>query len=135
MNQEDSLELLQELTSSIKNRGIKKTINLLKFHVENEIVIPLDVKDKLIIDTIADKFKIDINEIIDTKYLRNDHKYIIGFCVYYLYRDKTLKQIQKTVFKNKTKTLLSRYKQLIINLKKEDIKYFQILKDLDKILN
>ena len=59
-------------------------------------------------------------------------KYAIGFSVYYLYQEKTLGYIGKNIFKDKNLTLLSRYRQMIFDLTKKDLPYFDMKDKLDK---
>jgi hypothetical protein len=72
-----------------------------------------------------------------SRYLRGDYKIAVGFCVYYLYQKISLGDIGKYIFKNKHKTLLSRYKALIDNLNskyKSDLAYIKIKDNLNKII-
>ena len=136
MNQEDTIEVLSVLLQSLKNKGLKKTINLLKG--ENSTEIHFDDDTKFIVDSVCNEFNVSFNDIVNSKYSRGEKKYIIGFIVYYLYQCASLKAIQKSIFTNLTKALLSTYKQLIFDLDKDKIhndKYISIKKQLDnKIL-
>lgn len=138
MNQEDTIEIFTVLLQSLRNKGLKKTINLLKgesVHCNN---IEFDNNTQFVIDSVCNEFSIKFDEISSTKYSRGENKYIIGFIVFYLYQNLSLKVIQKNVFFNLTKSLLSNYKQLIFDLDKDKIrneKYITIKKILDsKIL-
>ena len=136
MNQEDTIEILTVLLQSLKNKGLKKTINLLKG--ENNVKVIFDDEIKFILDTVCNEFNVEYEDIINSKYSRGENKYIIGFIVYYMYQSTSLKFIQRIVFTNLTKALLSNYKQLIFDLDKDKIyneKYILIKKQLDnKIL-
>jgi hypothetical protein len=136
LNQEDTIEVLTVLLQSLRNKGLKKTINLLKG--EKNIEIQFDDETKFIVDSVCNEFDCSFNDIVNSKYSRGEKKYIIGFIVYYLYQFSSLKAIQKSIFTNLTKALLSTYKQLIFDLDKDKIyndKYILIKKQLDyKIL-
>lgn len=131
MNQQNEIILLEELISIVKNKGYTKTMNILKknnssvFELENPF-------DKFVVSLVAETFEMDSNEIIQSRYARGNMKYAIGFCVYFLYQEKTLGYIGKNIFKDKNLTLLSRYRQLIFDLTKKDLPYFEIKEQLDK---
>lgn len=134
MNQDETTEMLHELLRSIKIRGFRKTLNLLKNNQRKpvEIVEPLDI---FIINAVCDVFNVTQDELLNGKYLRGENKYAIGMCVYYLYENKSLGEIHKRIFINKNKTLLSKYRQLIFDLKpsyKEDVKILAIKTELEK---
>lgn len=138
MNQEDTIEIFTVLLQSLRNKGLKKTINLLKGESVHNSNNEFDNSTKFVIDSVCNEFSIKFDEISSTKYSRGENKYIIGFIVFYLYQNLSLKVIQKNVFFNLTKSLLSNYKQLIFDLDKDKIrneKYITIKKILDvKIL-
>ncbi len=131
MNQQNEIILLEELLSIVKNKGYTKTLNILKknnssiFEIENSY-------DKFVISLIADTFEMDSNELLQSRYSRGNMKYAIGFSVYYLYQEKTLGYIGKNIFKDKNLTLLSRYRQIIFDLTKKDLPYFDMKDKLDK---
>lgn len=131
MNQQNDIEILEELLSSVKNKGYKKTLNLLKGFNEVQIDI-IDPYDTFVIDLICNKFSITTDELVLDRYVRGDRKYAIGFAVYYLYQERTLGYICKHIFKNKNKALLGRYRQLIFDLNKKDLPYFELKENLDK---
>jgi hypothetical protein len=136
LNQEDTIEVLSVLLQSLKNKGLKKTINLLKGEKSTEI--HFDDDTKFIVDSVCNEFDVSFNDIVNSKYSRGEKKYIIGFIVYYLYQYTSLNAIQKSIFTTLTKALLSTYKQLIFDLDKDKIhndKFISIKKKLDnKIL-
>ena len=115
MNQEETVEILQELLKSIRIRGFKKTINLLKTEQQQDVPIS-EPFDKFVIETICEAFNTSEDDLINSKYLRGDNKYAIGLCVHYIYEVKSLGDIHKKVFRNKNKTLLSKYRQIILDL-------------------
>jgi hypothetical protein len=130
MNQQNEILILEELLYVIKKIGYSKTLNLLKKN-NKEIVIN-DPFHLYILDTVCKTFKIEVKDLLENRYVRGDRKYVIGFCVYYLYQDYTLGEICKNVFKNKNKALLAAYKTLISKLNKKDLPYFEIKEELDK---
>jgi len=131
MNQQNEIVLLEELLSLVKNKGYTKAINILKknntsiFNLDNEY-------DKFVVEMIAETFELSTTDLLQSRYSRGNMKYAIGFCVYYLYQNKTLGYIGKNIFKDKNLTLLSRYRQLIFDLTKKDLSYFEIKEELDK---
>ena len=134
MNQEETIEIVEELLKSIKTRGLKKTLTLLKVETNNTIVNPFVVN---ILEEISKEFNVLIDDMINGRYIRGDYKFAIGFSVYYLYQKMTLGEIHKNVFRNKTKTLLSKYRQMILDLDKSERvnkKYIDIKLQLDQKL-
>jgi hypothetical protein len=134
MNQEETVEILQELLKSIRIRGFKKTINLLKTEQQQDVPIS-EPFDKFVIETICEAFNTSEDDLINSKYLRGDNKYAIGLCVHYIYEVKSLGDIHKKVFRNKNKTLLSKYRQIILDLNpshSEDKKILAIKIETDK---
>ena len=91
--------------------------------------------DKFVIETICEAFNTSEDDLINSKYLRGDNKYAIGLCVHYIYEVKSLGDIHKKVFRNKNKTLLSKYRQIILDLNpshSEDKKILAIKIETDK---
>jgi hypothetical protein len=134
MRQEENINLLQKLLDSVSKRGYKKTLDLLSFKIEDNIVLRKS-KDKLIIAEVTKAFNITKDELFYSRYGRGELKYAIGFCVHYLYKYKTLGEIYKTIFKNKNKAQLSKYRQLIVELNpklEQDKKYISLLQELDE---
>jgi hypothetical protein len=119
MSQEDTIELLEELLTSVKQRGYKKTIGLLKTNIGIESLV-LDEHQRNVITIVAEEFGITLEDIVSSRYMRGENKYAVGFCVLYLYSRYTLGEIQKNIFKNKTKTLLSKYRNMILELNKNE---------------
>lgn len=131
MNQQNEIVLLEELMSLVKNKGYTKTINILKKN--NSTVFELDNEyDKFVVNLVSETFEIETHDLLQSRYSRGNMKYAIGFCVYYLYQNKTLGYIGKNIFKDKNLTLLSRYRQMIFDLTKKDLPYYEIKEDLDK---
>lgn len=132
-----SIQLLQTMISSIKKNGIDGTLKLLK---SESIGVEIDDDNiKSIIEVVCDEFSIDVEELFYDKYIRGDNKYAIGFCLFYLYHNYSVGEIQqKGAFKFKDKSVLSRYRQLISKLDSKnqaDIPYLKIKSRLDKKIN
>lgn len=133
MSQEETTQILSELLKSIKTRGFRKTLNLLKTNrkVRPEIT---DKFDLFLIKSVASAFDISEDELLEGKYIRGENKYAIGMCVYFMYENKSLGEIHKRIFVNKNKTLLSKYRQLIFDLRtnsKEDKRFLEIRTELE----
>jgi hypothetical protein len=136
MRQNENINLLQKVLESVSRRGYKKTLDLLSFKVEDNVVLR-KTKDKLIIAEVIKAFNISKDDLFLSRYERGELKYAIGFCVHYLYKYKTLGEIYKTIFKNKNKAQLSKYRQLIVELNpkvEQDKKYITLLETLNKII-
>ena len=106
----------------------------MSFKIEDNIVLR-KAKDKLIVLEVTKAFNISKEDLFYSRYERGELKYAIGFCVYYLYKYKTLGEIFKTIFKNKNKSQLSKYRQLIVELNpkiEQDKKYITLLEVLDQ---
>ena len=131
MSTNNDFILLKELVSLVENKGYAKTLNILKDNNTKGYEVN-DPNDFLILEMVSKTFGISVDEIIKSRYSRGDMKYAIGFCVYYMYQGKSLGEIQKKVFKDRNKGLLFRYRQMIIELTKKDLPYFDIKQTLDK---
>jgi hypothetical protein len=136
MTQEETIEILEHLLKSIKVRGLKKTLSLV--YVEGEgAVAGHDNYTRFVLEVVSEVFGITIDELLNSRYIRGDIKYAIGFCVYYMYQEKTLGEISKKIFVNKNKTLLSKYRQMVCDLNAahtSDAKYIAIMKELDETI-
>jgi hypothetical protein len=115
---------------------LKKTLSLV--YVEGEgAVAGHDNYTRFVLEVVSEVFGITIDELLNSRYIRGDIKYAIGFCVYYLYQEKTLGEISKKIFVNKNKTLLSKYRQMVCDLNAShtsDAKYIAIMKELDETI-
>ena len=134
MGQEETIQILEELLTSVKVRGYKKTLSALKIET-NKKIENLDDFDKYVLDCVTEELNITINDLLFSRYTRGNNKYAIGFCVYYLNDKKPMGEIHKKIFINKNKSLLTRYRQIIFNLNKShkaDIKFIEIKNNLDK---
>lgn len=132
-----SIQLMQTIINSVKKNGVDGTLKIL-----NSDTTSVDIDDeniKSIIDIVCEEFSINVDELIYDKYIRGDNKYAIGFCLFYLYHNYSVGEIQERgAFKFKDKSVLSRYRQLISNLdakNKADIHYLKIKSRLDKKIN
>lgn len=133
MSNNNELNLLKELVSLVESKGFARTLNILKEN-NNKGYEVNDPFDSFVLNTISTQFDISIENIMRSRYVRGDMKYAIGFCVYYMYENKSLGEIKKNVFKDRNKGLLFRYRQMIIELTKKDSPYFEIKTELDKII-
>ena len=132
-----NINLFESLMNSISKRGYKKTIEILTFKNDDHVTLRKK-RDKEIVSEILKAFNISKDYLFYSRYERGDLKYAIGLCVFYLYQEKTLGEIHKTIFMNKNKAQLSKYRQLILDLDpkfEQDKKYIEIKTELDKILN
>ena len=133
---DQTLNLLTVLQSHVKQNGIKKTIGILS---QKDVTYTYyDECTATVLNTVCKEFSYNLDELLYSRYLRGDYKIAVGFCVYYLYNIMSLGDISNHVFKNKHKTLLSRYKALIDNLNpkfKSDLPYIKIKDNLNKIIN
>lgn len=133
MNNQDTIEILEELLNSVKTLGFRKTLNVLKIKKRKDSV-EMDEYDKFIMDMVIKDFDITIDELLFGRYIRGEIKYAVGFSIYFLYEKKTLGQIHKNIFKFKNKTLLSKYRQMILDLNKSskvDEKFLLMKKEFE----
>jgi hypothetical protein len=132
-----STELFQSILNAIKKNGVDGTLKLLK---QNTIDIEIDDKEIIgVLQIVCDEFNISMEDLIYDRYVRGEQKYAVGFCLYYLYQDYSLGDLQKKgLFKHKDKSVLSRYRQLIDGLDpkhKADTPYLKIKDRLDTKIN
>lgn len=134
MNHEETVEIIEDLLDSIKNRGLVKTSMLLKVEKPKDLQPQLQEFDKFVIETVTKAFNIEFEDLFFGRYKRGDYKLAIGLCVYHLYNVRTLGDIQKKIFRNKNKSLLSKYRRDVMELKptEENDKFFKIRKAVDK---
>ena len=133
---EQTLNLFSVLQTHIKQNGIKKTISILS-KKDSEHNFFEDEFTNLVLKSVCEEFSYNIDELFYSKYLRGDYKIALGFCVYFLYHKVSLGDISNYIFKNKHKSLLSRYKALIDNLNpkyKSDLPFIKIKDTLTKII-
>ncbi len=131
----NELAILQQLFKSIEVRGLQQTSLLLKLDEPVKIEPELNDFEKFVLYEVTNAFRITIDDLFYKRYQRGNYKYIIGLCVHYLYNVTTLGEIQKKIFKTKNKSLLSKYRLEVIELKPdtaENKNYLKIKKELDK---
>lgn len=131
----NELAILQQLFKSIEVRGLQQTSLLLKVDEPLQIEPELNDFEKFVLYEVTNAFRITIDDLFYKRYQRGNYKYILGMCVHYLYNVTTLGEIQKRIFKTKNKSLLSKYRLEIIEMKPdtpENKNYLKIKKDLDK---
>ena len=129
------LAILQQLFKSIEVRGLQQTSLLLKVDEPLQIEPELNDFEKFVLYEVTNAFRITIDDLFYKRYQRGNYKYILGMCVHYLYNVTTLGEIQKRIFKTKNKSLLSKYRLEIIEMKPdtpENKNYLKIKKELDK---
>jgi hypothetical protein len=120
MSNEKTIEILEHLLLSVKTIGYNKTLSVLKVEKVKED-IQVDGFEEFLINTILNEFEITKDELLYSRYIRGDLKYAVGFCVYFLYDKKSLGHIQKKIFQYKNKTLLSKYRQMITDLRADSV--------------
>ena len=59
MNNQETIEILEELLNSVKTLGFRKTLNILKVEKKKD-VIEMDDYDHFVLDTVTDEFGITI---------------------------------------------------------------------------
>ena len=131
----NELAILQQLFKSIEVRGLQQTSLLLKVDEPLQLEPELNDFEKFVLYEVTNAFRITIDDLFYKRYQRGNYKYILGMCVHYLYNVTTLGEIQKRIFKTKNKSLLSKYRLEIIEMKPdtpENKNYLKIKKDLDK---
>ena len=134
MSQEETIEILEELLNSVKSRGYKKTLTVLRTEKHNKVNLNTPF-EQFVVQSVANAFEITEEDLIYGRYIRGENKYAIGFCVYYLYENASLGEIHKKIFNHKNKTLLSKYRQIIFDLRATNIvdkKFILIKSELDR---
>jgi hypothetical protein len=133
-SQEMPIELFQTFINIFKKNGVEGTMKIL-----NKGKKDIEIQDtyvQSVLEIVANEFSMDLNDILFDKYVRGENKYVIGFCVYYLYKDYSMNDLRKLgVFENKDFSVLSRYRQLIENLDSKydgDALYIKTMNKLDK---
>ena len=116
MNEESNIEILEHLLESVKVRGYEETKELLYIEKPKDLKPQLNEQERFIIETVAKAFKIEVDDLFFGRYRRGGYKYAIGCCVHFLYDFQTLGEIQKKIFKSKNKSLLSKYRNDVLEL-------------------
>ncbi|MFY8161491.1 MAG: hypothetical protein ACOVNU_09190 [Candidatus Kapaibacteriota bacterium] len=132
LNEINQVELFQTFVNVLKKYGVEGTLKILN---KAENVRVEDNYVNTVLNIVADEFLIDLKDILYDKYKRGEQKYVVGFCIYYLYADYSMNDLKKLgVFKHKDFSVLSRYRQLIENLNpklENDLMYIKIKNKLD----
>lgn len=129
-----ALELLNTLSEYIKDNGVQSAIKHLN-------IAPKELTDnypKRVLHEVAYAFGMTTDLLLNAKYIRGDQKYAIGFCVHYLYPTLSITEIANSIFQQRDKAILSRYRCIIERLNpkhKSDNNYLKIKEELDLILN
>jgi hypothetical protein len=129
-----ALDVLNSLTAYIKQNGVEAAIA----HLNTAPKELTDNYQKRVLHEVAYAFGMTTDTLLNAKYLRGDQKYAIGFCVHYLYPTLSITEISKSIFAQRDKAVLSRYKSIIEKLNpkhKADKDYIKIKQELDLILN
>jgi hypothetical protein len=129
-----ALDILNSLSEYIKQNGVEATIA----HLNTAPKELTDNYPKRVLHEVAYAFGMSTDTLLNAKYIRGDQKYAIGFCVHYLYPILSITEISKTIFNQRDKAVLSRYKSIIEKLNpkhKADKDYLKIKQELDLILN
>ena len=129
-----ALDVLNSLTAYIKQNGVEAAIA----HLNTAPKELTDNYPKRVLHEVAYAFGMTTDTLLNAKYIRGDQKYAIGFCVHYLYPSLSITEISKSIFPQRDKAVLSRYKSVIEKLNpkhKSDKDYLKIKQDLDLILN
>jgi len=129
-----ALDVLNSLTAYIKQNGVEAAIQ----HLNTAPKELTDNYPKRVLHEVAYAFGMTTDTLLNAKYLRGDQKYAIGFCVHYLYPTLSITEISKSIFAQRDKAVLSRYKSIIEKLNpkhKADKDYIKIKQELDLILN
>lgn len=116
MTTEEITTVLQVFSESIKFRGLSATIKLLSVPVSENSDINIDKYEELIFSLVETHFGIKKENLLNSRYAHGDMKYAIGMCVYFISEKKHLGEIRRSIFKNKTKVLLGKYRSLITSL-------------------
>ena len=129
-----AIDVLDSLSTYIKQNGIQAAI----VHLNTAPKELTDNYPKRVLHEVAYAFGMTTDTLLNAKYIRGDQKYAIGFCVHYLYPSLSITEISKSIFAQRDKAVLSRYKSIIEKLNpkhKADKDYLKIKQELDLILN
>jgi DNA topoisomerase VI subunit B len=121
----------------VNKHGIDRAIDVLSDDESKQELVFEDKYVNLVLNTISEKFSITMQDLIFKKHTRSDIKFAIGFSVFYLYTQMTLREINDLIFATKNKSLLSKYRLMIEQLNpryKSDLPYLKIKIELDNLL-
>lgn len=134
MSHEETVEIIEELLKSVKTRGLKKTLGLLKTSGNTQADLN-DPFDSFVVNEILQEFNMTYDELFFSRYIRGERKYVLGLCVHFLYNKRTLGEIRRSIVPTKTKQLLGRYRQIVLELdgkNPQHAKYVQFMAEMDK---
>lgn len=134
MSHEETVEILEELLKSVRTRGLKKTLGLLKSSGSGQSDVT-DPFDSFVINETLSHFSMTYDELFYSRYIRGERKYVLGLCVHFLYNKRTLGEIRRSIVPTKTKQLLGRYRQIVLELSPknpEHAKYISFMQDMEK---
>lgn len=129
----ESSSLIDLLFKTVEEVGVTHTMEILnkaryeKLEFENETV-------RIVVETVAKKFRIPTYEIIYGSGRLNDRAYAIGFTAYYLRHHFSFDMDEVSIHLKKNPVLCHKYSKLISSLNdnfKSDLKYKNIKKELD----
>jgi hypothetical protein len=136
MNLDNTFTALETFVSYFKKNGYDKTMAALTIE-DGKVTSFDDPYINLVLNSVSEAFGMEVESLLYAKYARGDNKFAVGFCVYYLYKNMSIRDISDTIFISRHKTNISKYKILIESLNpkyKSDIPYLKIKDKLDKIL-
>lgn len=128
-------DLINQLFRTVEVLGLEKTHTVL-VEAMTEKVVFTDKKVEYVVTTICGHFNVPVAEVIYGNGRKNDRKYVIAFCSYYLF--EIYKYDIEAVSANLKKdvTLCHKYKKMIRTLNDHhvsDRKYLNFKKELDKL--
>lgn len=133
---DNTLTALDTFVCYFKKNGYDKTMAALTIE-DGKVTSFDDPYINLVLNSVSEAFGIEVDALLYSKYARGDNKFAVGFCVYYLYQNMTMREISDNVFISRHKTNLSKYKILVESLNpkyKSDLPYLKIEDKLNKIL-
>ena len=136
MTLDNTFTALETFVSYLKKNGYDKTMAALTIE-DGKVASFDDPYINLVLNSVSQAFGMEVESLLYAKYARGDNKFAVGFCVYYLYKYMSIRDISDNIFVSRHKTNISKYKILIESLNhkyKSDTPYLKIKDKLDKIL-
>ena len=136
MTLDNTFTALETFVSYLKKNGYDKTMAALTIE-DGKVASFDDPYINLVLNSVSQAFGMEVESLLYAKYARGDNKFEVGFCVYYLYKYMSIRDISDNIFVSRHKTNISKYKILIESLNhkyKSDTPYLKIKDKLDKIL-
>jgi hypothetical protein len=129
------IDVLNQLLRTVEAIGIERTFDILKIAELGDIEFN-NVHARFVITTVSNAFGIAVHEIVYGTGRKNERKYAIGFCAYYLHVHYDFNmQTDVSHFLNKDVTLCYKYCKPILKLNSNhvsDKKHCEIKEKLDK---